>query len=132
MTTKDAEKVVGCHPELVDKISKVIDAMTVLGFPMMVTDGIRTQQAQQQLYAQGRTKPGAIVTHADGVTKHSNHQVKADTFGHAVDCCFVVDGKPSWDARLPWRCYGACVEALGLKWGGAWTSLVDLPHAELV
>ena len=131
MTTKDAERVIGCHPVLVEKIGKILDAMTVLGFPMMVTDGLRTQYAQQQLYAQGRTKPGAIVTHADGVLKHSNHQVKADQFGHAVDCCFVVDGKPSWDGRLPWKCYGACVEALGLRWGGSWKSLIDLPHAEL-
>jgi peptidoglycan L-alanyl-D-glutamate endopeptidase CwlK len=105
--------------------------MAVLGFHMMVTDGVRTQKHQQALYAQGRTTPGPIVTHADGVKKHSNHQVKTDSFGHAVDCCFVVDGRPSWDGRLPWKAYGACVEAVGLTWGGSWTSLIDLPHAEL-
>ena len=125
-------KLNGVHPELAEKIMRVLAAMEVLGFPMMVTDGLRTTKRQQELYAQGRTKPGKIVTNADGVRKKSNHQAKADGFGHAVDSCFVVDGKPSWGDDLPWTAYGECAKALGLKWGikvGKW---IDRPHVELV
>jgi peptidoglycan L-alanyl-D-glutamate endopeptidase CwlK len=130
MTERDLAKLQGCHPELVARISKVLDAMTVLGVPMIVTDGVRTTAQQRALYAKGRTVPGPIVTNADGVTKLSNHQIKGDGFGHACDVAFLVNGQPSWDSRLPWKCYGACVEALGLVWGGSWTALHDLPHAE--
>ena len=98
---------------------------------MVVTDGVRTTAQQVALYAKGRTAPGHIVTHADGVRSRSNHQTKADGFGHAVDCVFLVDGQPSWDLHLPWSLYGAAGEALGLTWGGRFTTLHDFPHLEL-
>lgn len=132
MTDRDHLKLAGVHPGLIDKVSRVIDAMTVLGFPMGVTDGVRTIERQQELYAQGRTKPGPIVTNADGVTKKSNHQVHSDALGHAVDCAFLVDGQFSWDSRLPWKAYGEVAKAVGLTWGGDWQSLHDLPHVELL
>lgn len=119
-------KLTGCHDDLKEKIGRVLIAMRALGWPMIVTDGLRTLTEQQHLYAKGRTTPGPIVTNADGVQKLSNHQS-----GKACDCCFYVGGQPSWDARLPWKAYGSCLEAVGLKWGGNWQSLHDLPHAEL-
>jgi len=127
------KKLAGLHPVLVDKITKVIHTMESLGFYMMVTDGIRTAEQQNALYQQGRSKPGKIVTNCDGIRNKSNHQLKADGFGHAVDCCFVVDGKPSWDSKLPWNLYGEMVKSQNLSWGGSFKSLVggDSPHAEL-
>lgn len=78
--SKDALK--GVHPDLV----KVMEA-AIVNSPVDFTiiQGVRTTAQQQALYAQGRTKPGAKVTNADGVRNKSNHQVKADGFGHAVD-----------------------------------------------
>jgi len=132
VTPKDRLRVAGVHPDLIDRVDRVLTAMAALGFPMGVTDGVRTIQRQQELYAQGRTKPGPIVTNADGVTKRSNHQPHPDELGHAVDCAFIVDGKFSWDARLPWKAYGENAMAVGLKWGGDWANLHDLPHVELL
>ncbi len=131
MTDHDRQKLAGVHPQLLEKVGRVLAAMDALGFPMMVTDGLRTVEQQRVLYAQGRTAPGPVVTNCDGATKRSNHQAHIDKFGHAVDCCFVIDGKPSWDAQLPWKAYGAAAEAHGLTWGGSWTRLADLPHVEL-
>lgn len=105
--------------------------MAALGFPMVQTAGVRTPDEQLALFNKGRTTPGPIVTNCDGVLKPSNHQVKADGYGHAVDCAFLINGHPSWDLHLPWTCYGACAKALGLQWGGDWHSLTDLPHIEL-
>lgn len=119
------------HPDLVERIEQVLVAMAVLGSPMIVTAGARTTAEQQQLYAEGRTAPGTIVTNDDGVTHVSNHQVQTDGYGHAVDCAFLVNGAPSWDAHLPWTLYGALLTKVGLTWGGNWTTLHDLPHAEL-
>ena len=121
----------GVHPTLTDKVTRMLHALAELGFPMMVTDGVRTLAQQQALYAQGRSKPGKIVTNADGVRVKSNHQPKPDGYGHAVDCCFLVDGKPSWDGTLPWKLYGEMAKALGLSWGGDWKSITDKPHIEM-
>jgi len=125
-----SDKLADVHPDLVEKVTRMRAAMAYLRFPLLVTDGVRTDAEQAALYAQGRTTPGKIVTHCDGVTTRSNHQVHADGFGHAVDCCFLVDGKPSWGEKLPWALYGAMAKALGLKWGGDWTK-PDKPHIEL-
>lgn len=122
------------HPKLRAAIIMILAAMAEIGYPMMVTDTIRTADEQKVLFAKGRSIPGSIVTNCDGIIKRSNHQLHADGFGHAVDCCFVVNGAPSWDEHLPWKAYGALGVALGLAWGGDWPtgSLHDLPHLELL
>src|SRR5687768_6560926 len=106
-------KLAGVHPALVAKLARMESAMRMLGFELLVTDGVRTQAEQQALFAKGRSKPGPIVTNADGVRNRSNHQIKTDGFGHAVDCCFLVNGKASWAESNPWRLYGAMAVALG-------------------
>lgn len=127
-----ADKLAGVHPQLRNAVLRLLSVMSELGYPMLVTDGVRTAEEQAALYAKGRTAPGPIVTNADGVTHTSNHQPHADGLGHAVDCAFLVNGQPSWDGHLPWRLYGEVGKALGLRWGGDWTgSLVDRPHVEL-
>jgi peptidoglycan L-alanyl-D-glutamate endopeptidase CwlK len=136
MTDHDRVKLDGVHPDLVARLHRVLLAMEAAGFPMLVTDGVRTSEQQKALFAKGRTAPGPVVTNANGMPKDkggtgvSNHQPKVDGFGHAADCAFLVNGRPSWDARLPWKCYGELAKAVGLKWGGEWT-FVDLPHVEL-
>lgn len=119
----------GLHPTLVSKINAVLDVMAKAGHPMRVCQGLRTVAAQQALYAQGRTKPGKIVTNCDGVLKKSRHQAASDGCGHAVDCAFN-DADP-FGIKQPWKLYGATVQAQGLVWGGTFSSPVDLDHAEL-
>lgn len=120
------------HPELEKKVQMILSAMDTLGFPMRVTQGVRTAEEQAELFAQGRTKPGKIVTNCDGVLKRSRHQVASDGWGHAVDCAFLTNGMPDWSLSLPWRLYGEMGKALGLTWGGDWKTLVDRPHLEMV
>ena len=72
-----SDKLHGLHPLLAAKIGHIQMAMTELGFPMIVTDGARTDEEQQALYAKGRTLPGKIVTNADGITHRSAHQLHA-------------------------------------------------------
>lgn len=119
----------GVHPELVRRVDMVLAAMSALGHPMRVVQGLRTTAQQQALYGQGRNgDPRPVVTKADGVLHRSNHQVHADGLGHAVDCAFAT-GEPFAESH-PWSCYGACVQAVGLSWGGSWPT-PDRPHAEL-
>lgn len=132
---RDEARLQGVHPDLRVAVLAILDAMDILGFPMFVTQGVRTVAEQKALYAKGRTAPGPIVTNADGVFKVSNHQVKSDGFGHAVDLAFLDDPdtpKPEvFDPGMPWDLMGLMAEKRGLTWGGRWSGLVDLPHVEL-
>lgn len=73
----------GVHPDLVKLMEEVIKNTP---YDFTIVEGVRTQKRQQELYAQGRTNKGLPkVTNADGIIKKSNHQVKSDGYGHAVD-----------------------------------------------
>ena len=61
-----------------------------------ITQGLRTFQEQDDLYAIGRTKPGKKVTNAKGGQSIHN-------YGFAVDICMMIDGKTaSWDTVKDW------------------------------
>jgi hypothetical protein len=121
------------HPTLLNKIDKVLAAMNLIGHPMILTDGARTAEQQHEIWRQGRERPGDIVTNCDGYTSRSNHQVKEDGYGHAVDCCFLdVNGHASWAMTNPWAAYSELCKAVGLKHGIKLnSSTIDWPHAEL-
>lgn len=120
------------HPDLLRKIDMIIESMKALGFTMILTDGARTADQQHEIWRQGRERPGPIVTNCDGYNSKSNHQVKVDGFGYAVDCCFIINRKASWAMTNPWKLYSEMCKAVGLKHGIKLnSSTVDWPHAEL-
>lgn len=105
-----------------------------------ITEGVRTLKRQQDLYAQGRTKPGIKVTNADGVRNKSNHQAKADGFGHAVDLYPFFLGQVQVnhpDTIKNLKLIATHIKSvakelgIGIVWGGDWKSPYDPPHFEL-
>lgn len=126
----------GVHPDLVRVMHEAIKATPV---DFTITDGVRTQAQQAALYRKGRTdKSSGIVTQADGVVKKSNHQIKADGYGHAVDLYpFVNGGLDFNDKGGHLRVIAAHIKAtatcLGVRveWGGDWKGAWDKPHFEL-
>lgn len=132
---RDTTRLGATHPYLAGKVLRVLDAMEMLGYPMFVTEGLRSDAQQIADYAQGRTAPGGIVTNADGITHKSLHQKQADGFSHAVDCAFIDDPLSvkieTWDINQPWELYGRMAEQFGLTWGGRWQTIKDRPHVEL-
>lgn len=91
--------------------------------------GTRTFEEQAQLYAQGRTKPGKIVTNARPGSSFHN-------FGLAIDCGVFEGGKyldetnPRKAAAFHREASKLCAKH-GLRWGGNFKSIVDMPHYEL-
>ena len=80
---------------------------------------------QEQVYAQGRTAPGVIVSHARPGNSYHNYALAFD----AVPTAYK--GLPNWNPTGPyWRKIGAIGQSLGLEWGGSWTQ-EDLPHFPL-
>lgn len=90
---------------------------------------LRTNAEQDALYAQGRTKPGKIVTWAKAGQSFHN-------FGLAIDIVLIIDGKEaSWDMLkdfdgdkvADWMECVAIFKKHGWEWGGNWTKK-DYPH----
>lgn len=128
----------GVHPKLVEVMKK---AITDSPYDFTIIQGLRTVADQKALYAQGRTKPGKIVTYCDGVKYPSNHQAKPDGYGHAIDIVIVDKTKKDgfdWDTTSKYKKVAdhvlAVAKELGInvKWGGNWSEKKrDDPHFEL-
>ncbi|ECR2392729.1 N-acetylmuramoyl-L-alanine amidase family protein [Listeria monocytogenes] len=119
--------VAGMNKTTSDKTRNVIKKMAKQGIYLCVAQGYRSKAEQNALYAQGRTKPGSIVTNAKG--GQSNHN-----FGVAVDLClYSNDGKKViWESTTSrWKKVVAAMKAEGFKWGGDWKTFKDYPHFEL-
>lgn len=93
------------------------------GLTVRITSGNRTWAEQDALYAQGRSKPGPRVTNARG--GQSNHN-----YGIAVDVTLFRGTEPVWESPH-YKKLGAIGQAIGLEWGGAWTSIKDEPHFQI-
>ena len=97
-------------------------------FDIEVTQGLRTWAEQDALYAQGRTTPGEIVTHAAGGYSWHN-------FGMAIDLVpeDITPGQPDWNLNNPvWARMVSIAESLGLVSGAEWHGAdLDVPHVQL-
>lgn len=103
-----------------------------LGCDYIFISGNRSWAEQDALYAQGRTKPGAIVTNAKGGQSNHNFGIAADA-GVFLGKIYLDGGNSEQQARAA-KVHRACsehAEACGLEWGGSWKSFKDLPHYEI-
>jgi len=91
MTIKYKERLQGVHPSLV-KILELTDHL-LKDKTIVIIEGVRTQQQQQDRYDQGRTKPGRIVTNS----LKSKHLRQIDGYGHAIDIAIQENGKIDWN-----------------------------------
>lgn len=113
------------HPRLQQKIAELQQLCKKEGLPLGIGECFRTVAEQDALYAQGRTKPGNIVTNAKGSTYGSQHM-----FGIAVDFFKNVVGH-AYDDIAFFNRVGELAKSIGLGWGGDWTNPVDKPHLYL-
>lgn len=115
----------GLNAELSPRVGKLIDMYRDRGVDLRVVSGHRDIEEQRRLYAQGRTKPGKIVTWIK--PENSRH-----VHGDAVDVVPFENGKPNWQAPESfWQQLGKDGVALGLEWGGNWKKTKDRPHFQL-
>jgi peptidoglycan L-alanyl-D-glutamate endopeptidase CwlK len=89
----ESEKILSTvRPDLQRVIRRAAELSTV---PFAVVSGNRTQAQQDHLYAQGRTRPGMVITW----TRNSNHMG-----GGAIDFSAVDDnGKPTNHLKHTWN-----------------------------
>lgn len=104
------------------KVELVLKDMETFGMPMRMTEGYRSIERQNELYAQGRTKPGNIVTKAKGGESLHNYGVAAD----------FVFRKEGYEAPAGhWKTFAAAAKNHGFEWGGDWVSFPDKPHLQM-
>lgn len=112
------------HPRLRKIVPQIIAECKAQGLPVLVTQTLRTKAEQDALYAQGRTKPGNIVTNAW-------YPNSAHCWGVAFDFCRNVKGREYDDSDGFFAKVAAIAKPYGLTWGGDWKNFVDKPHLEL-
>ena len=124
------------YPPFAGQLRDFESRLATAKLPFYLYMGLRTFEDQDELYSQGRTKPGQIVTNACGGDSLHNYGLAAD---------FVLDGQPdkpgiqwSWDTKADfnadghsdWMQMGEIAGSCGLEWGGRWKRFPDLPHVQ--
>ena len=134
-----------CHKDLQLIMNLAIEISNI---DFGISEGHRSIERQKELYDQGRTTPGKIVTWIDGETKKGKHNYSPSM---AVDIYPWINGKVQWDNEhliyLAGLIHGVAeiLYAKGeithtIRWGGNFDmdgelleeTSVDRPHFELV
>lgn len=118
LSEKSLKKLEGVNPDLVKVVKRAIE-LTEIDFT--VGEGLRTQERQEQLFKEGKSK-----------TLNSKHLT-----GNAVDLWAFKDGKITWEKKyyddLSVFVKQAAKELeIGIKWGGDFVGFYDGPHYQLV
>ncbi|WP_028777312.1 M15 family metallopeptidase [Shimazuella kribbensis] len=122
------------HPKVQSAMEQLIRKAQRKGISIRITEGFRSFDQQDQLYSQGRKKPGPIVTNAKGGQSYHN-------YGLAIDFA-LYDEKThqlSWDIKKDgnkngisdWQEVVYEAKKLGFSWGGDWEQFKDYPHLEM-
>ena len=118
-------------------------ALSISDVDFGISKGHRLIQTQKELYAQGRTKPGPIVTNVDGVKNLSNHNFQPSRAG---DIYAFVNRRVTYDQKYMMYLGGvimaaAKVKNVPIRWGANWDgdgiiytdhNLRDAPHFEMI
>jgi len=111
------------HPIFREKAGALLDRLAAEGVPFRLFEGYRSPQRQQYLYAQGRTRPGPIVTKARPWTSY--HQ-----YGLAGDFVLFENGRWSWDTSGASARWWTRLQMIG-KELGLEPLRFELPHLQL-
>lgn len=123
----------GLHPLVEENKNKLIEIAASHGIEVIITQGFRSFEQQDSLYEQGRTKPGDIITNAQGGQSYHN-------YGLAIDYALrSTNGDIIWDihydgnnnGRSDWFEVADIAKELGFDWGGDWSNFKDYPHLQM-
>ncbi len=96
------------------------------GVKLEVISTYRNCKKQDWLYAQGRTRPGKIVTYARcGQSLHNEKPSRA------IDVKPYMNGEPFSANKKFWFTFGKVAEKNGFGWGGRFRKLKDYGHIQI-
>ncbi|HEY5946045.1 MAG TPA: transglycosylase SLT domain-containing protein, partial [Kofleriaceae bacterium] len=114
-------RIAALHPALQVRARAILAEAQRRGLSVYIVEGLRSMKRQNELYEQGRTAPGKVVTWVKGGGSYHN-------YGLAIDVVF--QGKEPWGEQHDWQALGQAGEAAGLEWGGRWKK-ADRPHFQI-
>lgn len=128
------DRIATFHPLLRDKLKEwYLEANNKLlpkGYRLRITHVYRSIQEQNDLYAQGRTKKGSIITNAKGGQSIHN-------YGLAFDFVILRDlddngtfETADFTVNEYWKKIANYFKSKGFTWGGDFKSFKDAPHLE--
>ncbi|TGB05435.1 M15 family peptidase [Halobacillus salinus] len=103
------------------------------GIDVVITEGHRTEERQNELYERGRSTDGRVVTNAKAGESYHN-------YGLAIDFALRTSkGDVVWDTerdgngngKSDWMEVVAIAKDMGFEWGGDWVSFKDYPHLQM-
>ena len=139
---KTIERIALLHPKVVSEVYliylEICDSVASKHVRIRFSDTLRTFSKQDELYEQGRTKPGSIITWVKGGGSFHN-------YGLAIDIVLLLDKDKngtfesvSWDTNLDtdkdqiadWKECVKIFEHYGWRWGliNSKGERYDLPH----
>ena len=127
-----SRKIEDLHPDLQPLCKQFIEMCFQAGVDVFLTTTFRSKLEQDALYAQGRSKPGKIVTNARGGQSHHNRSMENGTPASlAFDIALRGANGLNWDTRTPqWKKAVQIGRSLGLECGADW-KMKDYPHFQL-
>ena len=111
------------HPKVKKLAQAFKDACKAQGIEILIYCTYRDNEAQNALYAQGRTVKGKIITNAKGGDSFHNYRL-------AFDFVPTIGGKPLWNDSAMYKRCGAIAKSVGLEWAGDWVSLKETAHCQ--
>nr|WP_246055254.1 M15 family metallopeptidase [Pseudalkalibacillus caeni] len=130
---KDAKMPDKLHPVVEKKKNKLIRRAEDKGINVVITEGFRSVEKQNELYQQGRSDESNIVTNAKGGESYHN-------YGLAIDFALKrKDDVITWDleydgnnnGKSDWLEIVKIAKSLGFQWGGDWQHFKDYPHLQM-
>ena len=107
------------RPDVRRNAENFLSACNAQGLKVLITQTVRDDEYQAYLYAQGRSRPGKVVTNSKRTTFHGA--------GLAFDICQNIKGQEYSDAAFFQNC-AAIAKHMGFSWGGDWKYFSDKPH----
>ena len=111
------------HPVLRHKVLDLLSRLSAESVPFRLFEGFRSPERQQYLYAQGRTRPGRIITKAPPWTSY--HQ-----YGLAGDFVLYENGTWTWETGGAKARYWRRLQEIGKQLGLEPLSF-EMPHLQL-
>ena len=132
-TKRTIENLGSLNKKALAKLEPFIVQVELMLAPKAVTveviSGLRSWSAQAALYAQGRTKPGKIVTKARPGSSWHNYGLAID-LGLFKNGVYLDERKPAEADKL-YTEIGKLAATHGIEWAGNWKSFQETPHFQI-
>ncbi|WP_370514461.1 M15 family metallopeptidase [Alteribacillus sp. YIM 98480] len=78
VTPEELTELTELHPIVEEKKNKLLRRSEERGINVVITEGYRTLEEQNNLYEKGRSQPGSVVTNAQGGESYHNYGLAID------------------------------------------------------